>query len=463
MSFNSLRLRLLLGAAAFVLTALAVAAVGLTLLFQAHTERWVDGELKAYLDQVIAGVDEGPDGKLAVTTAPADPRFDQPLSGRYWQIVVEPDGPVLRSRSLWDFEIALPAETTVDDVVRHYRVPGPNDTTLYLLLRHVKLPARLGGNTARAAVAIDAAEVAGAVRRFASVLVPGLLVLGALLILAAWIQVRVGLKPLSAMRHTLEEIGTAARRRLGGGFPDEVQPLATEIDTLLDARDRQVERARSRAADLAHGLKTPLQVLLSDAEQLKRKGETELAAEIETIVTALQRHTERQLSRARMASYAANAATDIGETAEQVMRVMKRTPEGQRLAWRTDLPSGIAARIDAQDLAEAIGNLTENAVRHARSRVAIGARRDGETVHFTIADDGPGIPPEHQQEVLDRGMRLDTTGTGAGLGLAIVKDIAETWDATLGFETTSQGFSVRLTIPAANAENTVVPLSRRSG
>jgi signal transduction histidine kinase len=458
-SLNSLRLRLLVGAACFVLTALALAALGLTFLFQNHVERWVDGELDAYLDQVIAGIDTGPAGELVINTPPSDPRFEQPLSGRYWQVVVEPDGPVLRSRSLWDYEIPLPAGDQVGDGLHRHRVPGPDGTRLYLLQRHVTLPERLGGNTAIAAVAVDAAEVAAAVRRFATALLPFLLLLAALLIVAAWVQVRVGLKPLANMRRKLGDIGTGARKRLGHGFPDEVQPLATEVDTLLDDRDRQVERARARAADLAHGLKTPLQVLLSDAEQLNRKGETEIAGEIESIATALQRHTERQLSRARMAAYAANAAADMGEIAEQVIRVMKRTPQGQRLAWRTDLPAGIVGRIDPQDFAEAIGNLTENAVRHARARIVVTLAREAGTARLAIEDDGPGIPSEHQEDVLARGARLDSAGTGSGLGLAIVKDIAETWDANLSFETTDRGFAVSLAIPTA-AEANVVPLKK---
>jgi signal transduction histidine kinase len=443
-----LRLRLLLGAAAFILTALAVAAVGLTVLFQNHVERWVDGELDAYLDQVIAGIDLGPDGRLAVTAPPADPRFEQPMSGRYWQVAVEPDGPVLRSRSLWDFEIPLPAEDPVGDAVHRYRVPGPDGTRLYLLQRHVTLPARLGGNTARVGVAVDAGEVAAAVRRFATALIPFLLVLSALLIVAAWVQVRVGLKPLVAMRRTLGEIGGGRRKRLGAGFPDEVQPLASEIDTLLDDRDRQIERARARAADLAHGLRTPLQVLLSDAEQLKRKGETQIAEEIESIVTALQRHTERQLSRARMAIYDAHAATDVAEIAERVVRVMKRTPEGRRLAWTVDAPPGLRARIEPDDLAEAIGNLVENAVRHTKTRIAVSAEQGAHAVAVTVTDDGPGIPVERQGDVLDRFIRLDSSGPGSGLGLAIVKDIAEAWGATLSFDNTVSGFAVRLSIPA---------------
>ena len=122
------------------------------------------------------------------------------------------------------------------------------------------------------AVALDAGELRAAVWRFTGALTPFLILVGALLVAAAWIQVNVGLRPLGAMRNALVAIRTGARRRLGAGYPDEVQPLAREIDTLLDARDAQLEKARARAADLAHGLKTPLQVLSGEAERLKARG-----------------------------------------------------------------------------------------------------------------------------------------------------------------------------------------------
>ena len=193
------------------------------------------------------------------------------MSGLYWQVVVEPDGPILRSRSLWDFDIALPLQREVDDKVTSYDLPGPDSQTLHVLQRRIELPERLGRRTARVAVGIDDAELSAAVRRFAGALIPFLVVLAALLTAAAWGQVAIGLRPLAAMRRKLAAIGSGEARRLGIDFPDEVLPLAREIDTLLDARERQVEKARTRAADLAHGLKTPLQLLSSDAERLKAK------------------------------------------------------------------------------------------------------------------------------------------------------------------------------------------------
>lgn len=447
---GSLRLRLLAGAGAFILAAVALSALGLAVLFKAHVERWVDTQLSAGLDRLIAGLDLDADGKLAVVRPPDDPRFGRPFSGLYWEAKVEPDGPVLRSRSLWDFEIALPAEQAVDDAVHHHLVAGPAGQMLYLLQRRVELPARLGSRTVRAAVALDDAEVRDAVWRFAGALIPLLSLLTVLLIAAAWIQVSFGLRPLGAMRDKLAAIGSGARQKLGGGFPDEVQPLADEFDALLDARERQIEKARQRAADLAHGLKTPLQVLASDAARLKAKGEEEIAAEVEEISDVMRRLVERQLARARLAEAGANVSADVRACAVRVVRVIERTAAGERLEWEVDIAVGLAARIDPDDLTEALGNLVENAARHARTRVVIAARAGTEGVAITVRDDGPGVPRTRHADIRQRGARLDTSGSGAGLGLAIVDDIAEAWGGSLALDTTPNGFCARLSVPAAD-------------
>lgn len=448
---GSLRLRLLLGAGAFIIVAVAAATLGLTLLFQRHVESWVDAELNADLSELIAGIDRGTDGNVGLAEPPGDTRFEQPLSGRYWQLAFEPGGPVLRSRSLWDYEIKLPAETGVDDTLHHHRVAGPGGQTLYLVERRVALPARLGSKTVLAAVAVDDKEVRAAVWRFASVLAPSLLLLGALLAAASLVQVAFGLRPLKRMRRTLADIGSGARDRLGGGFPAEVQPLASQIDMLLEARERQVEKARARAADLAHGLKTPLQALAGDVERLRARGETETADDIAGISAAMQRHVDHYLARARTAAADANASARLDDVASRVVRVVERTPAGQRLAWSCELPPDIAVRIDAQDLTEALGNLIENAARHARSHVRVSATAAGGNATVTVTDDGPGIPEERRAAALRRGERLDMSGPGAGLGLAIVADIAEAWSAEVSFAQNSDGFSASLSLPLATA------------
>ena len=449
MSLGSLRLRLLLAGAVSIFVALGLAAFGLTLLFKQHVERRVDVELNVYLDQLVAGLDRSPSGDLAVVHSPADPRFDQPLSGLYWQIDVGNGGKVLRSRSLWDSALSLPAETDADDAVRHHEISGPGGAKLYLLQRYIELPDRLGGSNAKLAVALDAEDIAKSVRSFASELMPFLLLIGTLLAAASWAQVSIGLRPLTAIRTSLAAIRSGEAQRLGKEFPDEVRPLAEEINALLNEREAAIEKAKGRAADLAHGFKTPLQVLNVEAERLKSKGEREIASEISSLTEAMRRHVDRELARARLSYSAKDAMAGVKAVVDRVVRVIERTPQGQELEWTLSIPQELNARIDADDLAEVLGNLIENAARHAKTGVSVSAQANGSSVEIAVADDGSGIAEDRQREILARGQRLDTLSDGAGLGLAIVTDVLDAWGGSLALANGRPGLVATVRLPVA--------------
>jgi signal transduction histidine kinase len=444
-SRGSLRLRLLIAGAVSVLAALALSALGLTLLFERHVERRVVSELAVFLDQVIAGLDRGADGALTVTRAPADARFAEPLSGLYWQI--QAGGAVLRSRSLWDEQLPPSPGAAANGAMDRQRIVGPGKSELIAVGRRVALPARLGGGTARAVVALDSAGIATATRAFTADLLPYLALLAVFLIVAAYMQVAVGLRPLSAVRKRISAIRQGKARRLEQDFPDEILPLAAEVDALLEARETQIETARARAGDLAHGLKTPLQVLAGDAERLRTKGDFETAAEIAQLARTMQRQIDRELARARMAAGNPDARARVADVVSSVVAVTVRTPGGARLEWSIDIPAPITARIDPDDLAEAVGNLIDNAARHARARVSIRARPLAGSIIITVADDGSGIPQDRLAKALARGGRLDESGDGAGLGLAIVRDIVEAWGGKLDMRTGASGLEADIHLP----------------
>ena len=133
----------------------------------------------------------------------------------------------------------------------------------------------------------------------------------------------------------------------------------------------------------------------------------------------------------------------------RLVAVLRRTRDGDRLAWVLDAEPGHAARIDADDLTEALGALLENAARHAVETVRMAVRPEGGLVAISIDDDGPGIPEAELARLTARGARLDTSGPGSGLGLAIASEIVESVGGTLALTNGARGLEATLRLPAA--------------
>jgi signal transduction histidine kinase len=146
----------------------------------------------------------------------------------------------------------------------------------------------------------------------------------------------------------------------------------------------------------------------------------------------MRRHVERELARARAGTrLGGGAVRPVRPVVEQVVAVLRRTPRGQSLHWEIDMAQDLASSVDAQDLAEIFGNLGENAVKWAASRVRIAGRKEDGAVTLFVEDDGTGIPDDQVGTVLARGGRLDEAQPGSGMGLAIVADLAEAYGGTL--------------------------------
>jgi signal transduction histidine kinase len=443
MNGRSIRLRLLAASAISVVAALAIAGFGLTYLFERHVERRIADELTNHLNQLAASVAVAPDGAVSLARAPTDPRFDTPLSGLYWQIETVASGALLRSRSLWDSTLQVPQTARPDS-----EMEGPDGTLLISVVRTIALGSGSDAVSVRIVVAEDHADIDAARSDFGFDLVPALAILALVLIVAAWVEVTVGLLPLERLRRAVSDIVAGRSSRLADGVPREVQPLAGEINRLLDGQDKALVKARSRAADLAHGLKTPLQVLAADVRALRTRGEETVANEIDEVADAIRRHVERELARARVAAGEGTPAVSrVAEVAARVVSVVKRTPRGEELAFDIAASDETTAPVDDADLSEVLGNLIENAARFARTTVRVAASAGAEGTTIAVSDDGPGIPPDQIEAALKRGGRVDGRGGGTGLGLAIVSDLVEAYGGTLSVENCAPGLKVSVTFP----------------
>jgi signal transduction histidine kinase len=446
-----LRLRLIGAAACAVAIALAISGILLARIFIAHIEARADTELTNHLSQIAGVLEIDGDGALQVAVAPADPRFAEPRSGLYWQIDLA-DGNRQRSRSLWDQVLALPTDDLADGMIHRHDVPGPGGTQLKLLERALTIGPDSKPVPVRVSVALDRGELEKAGGDFRKTLNSSLAVLGLLLLLALWAQVQIGLRPLAALRGALNQVRDGASRKVEGSFPSEVTPLVDDMNALLDRERRNIEQARERAGDLAHGFKTPLSVLSAVARELAREDRSASAMEIETQIDIMGRHVKRELALARTVGSAVvgRPTIPVKPIVDRVIGALQRIAADRNLRWRVDVATDAAFPGDENDLLEIVGNLADNAAKWAASQVAITASHDGHALLLNVADDGPGIPAGAEAEVLRRGRRLDGSTAGSGLGLSIVTKMVEAYGGTINLDRAALGgLAVTIVIPTS--------------
>jgi signal transduction histidine kinase len=271
------------------------------------------------------------------------------------------------------------------------------------------------------------------------------------LVLAVLVQVRVGLRPVFDIRREIARVRRGKAQRLTGDYPEELSPLSEELNALLDHNQEVVERQRTHVGNLAHALKTPISVVLAEAE--RHPGE--LAEVVERQAHAMRDHVDHHLRRARAAARAQGQGerTEIAPVLEELALTLERIHQEKGVEIDWDAPDGLAFLGERQDLLEIAGNILENASKWCRRRVRARAFGDGQhpnRLQIVVEDDGPGLPPERWAEVMQRGARLDESAPGSGLGLSIVDDLARAYGGSVQLgASTLKGLRVDIVLPRA--------------
>ena len=425
--------RLVWLAAGWCLLALVVTGVSLTTIAARAAVSRYDRALSQDADDLYDLLSVGPGGTV-FAPAITDARATRPYSGKYWQVgAVGADGrihalPDTRSRSLWDAD-ALSAPPAV---VR--RLVGGSTERLFFDSagprgQHLRVAAMRRALTGRAQpvvimTALDREAIDADMRQFAVVTAAMLLVLGLFLVSAVVLQVRVGLRPLFAMQRDVAAVRGGAQLRLAGDYPREIAPLAAELNQLFDHNQEVVERQRTHVGNLAHALKTPISVMLSEAEH--RPGP--LAEVVDRQAGMMRAQVEHHLRRARASARfpGSGERTAVEPLVDELARTLDRIYGGRGVDIDADAEPDLAFLGERQDFLEMAGNLLENACKYCRTEVRARASAvNAGAWRLLIEDDGPGLEPHERDAALKRGQRLDETGPGSGLGLSIARQIVE--------------------------------------
>jgi signal transduction histidine kinase len=436
---GSLQLRLVLFAALAINALLGLSGIALALLFERQVETYAVGELNTHFEELASRLAFTADGTLTSESSLSDPRFEQPQGGLYWQVDefgAPPAATPLRSRSMWDEVFSVPTPPEGEDENHAHTLPGPGGLEVLALEKLVILPKVDGGESRLVVtVAMQRDRVANAISGFRQSLIAGLAALYFALLAATFLMIHFGLRPLKALQALVQDLRTAKASRILGAHPSEVQPLVSELNTLVEAREKQLDRARQRAGNLAHGLKTPLTVLSSVAGELTHVKQKQAAANIMLAVGQMRDLVDRELARSRMALADSGHRSALYPRVERVVETLRRAPKGDALDWRIEVPDTVQVAMDPTDLLELLGNLIDNARKHARKLVRI--VHTGDTL--VVEDDGPGVPDEKLSTISRRGVKLDALSPGSGLGLSIVSDLAEVYDFDVHFSRSDLG------------------------
>lgn len=450
----SLSRRLVLLAAIWSVAVLLATGVAMTALFQREALARFDDGLLDTVNGLYAGSSVDDDGTVDAPPL-TNSRATRAYSGKYWEIA-EPAGgklrALVRSRSLWDSALSGPPDGPAALIAAagkplYYDAEGPVREPL----RAAALLARLPGRAAPVIfmAAEDRTPVDAAARGFAAVTAAALVALGLGLVLAVFIQVRVGLAPLFALRREVAAVRTGKTERLAGDYPSELKPLAEELNALV-AHDQEVmERQRTHVGNLAHALKTPLTVMLSEAERQPGR----LAEVVTRQAEAMRGQVDHHLRRARAAArpQGLRERTPVAPVLEELAHALERIfrDRGMEIDWRAS--EDMIFQGERQDLLEIVGNVLENACKYGDDRVrAVAAAGEAGRLLLVIEDNGPGLPAERRQEVLKRGARLDESAPGLGLGLSIVDELARAYGGAVSLEDSPLGgLKVSVELPRA--------------
>lgn len=357
------------------------------------------------------------DQALVLSGELPDARLRSAGSGLYARVVDDEGIQHWRSPSLLDRELPAPPRLAPGET-RQGGVTAADGAPLHGLAYGIAWE-EADGERGRFTLQVleDQAVLAGELARFRQALWGWLAVAAGGLLLTQLLLLRWTLQPLRRIGRELQAVEAGQTRRLGEDHPPELSALTRRLNQLLAAQHQRMAQYQQALADLAHSLKTPLAVLRS---QLPADQADTAAAQLRRMDQAIAYH----LRRAGHGPTPLGQRTPVRPVLTRLVAALGKLDARVRLRL-VDCPEALRFAGGEAELMELAGNLLDNALRHARTQVAVCAGQlDGGGLWLRVEDDGPGVPAARVEQILTRGGRADEHHPGQGIGLAVVRELA---------------------------------------
>ncbi len=444
---GSIALRLFWFSLCWLIVALAFTAFLLTNLYSRALDNTLQETLEFHLETLVGVSLSGEDDAFPASSL-ADPRFQRPASGWYWEIRdaegnITGFSPSLIGTILPEMQSGFDADNVRTDVQQ-----DGFGTQIRMLERKITLADR----TILISVTGNLDEMFDLVDNFRGQTLIVLGAVGVMLAVMSGLVARFALRPIGRLRRAVEQVREGESEQVEGIYPQEIAPLAEEVNELLRSNTQIIERARSQVGNLAHGLKTPLAVLRNEAAG----GSAGLGDIVLSETDKMAGLVSSYLDRARLAARTAvvGRRANVTSTMDRLVRVMGKLHRDRTINLNSGTADEIWFRGEESDLEEMAGNLLDNASKWAKSAVEVTlvapVNAPTRTLMITIEDDGPGLSDAEAEKALRRGVRLDEKTPGSGLGLDIVKELVDVYGGTLSLGRSDLGgLKAELVLPAA--------------
>ena len=432
--WRSLNTRVALSAGIVLAVFIALSAFALERAFRDSARSVRQERLLAQVYLLMAAAEVDPAGTLVISGGTPEPRLDMPGSGLYAQIQDREGDEVWRSQSA--LSVSPPAVVRLRPGEQRFEVArGRGDEAFFAQSFGVSWATNGGSFPFTFTVLEDLEPFEAQVAAYRHTLFTWLGGTAIVLLLAQWLTLRWGLRPLRRVAIELRRLERGEQQQIQGDYPTELDQLTGNLNRLIAQERARQKRYRDAMADLAHSLKTPLAVMRGAL-----RGRSEDAGDMNEQIERMDRLVGYHLQRASASGRSALAAPlPIQPTVERLVDALCKVHADKRVDIELAVGDAVRFRGDEGDLTEVLGNLLDNAFKWSRGRIRIGALTHERRLVLSIEDDGPGIPESAAQEVLQRGVRADQTRPGHGIGLAVVRDIAEAYGGSVRIEPSELG------------------------
>jgi two-component system sensor histidine kinase PhoQ len=444
---SSLSARLLISVSVLLLLFFGATVVVLDTAFRTAGEQARRDILDGHLMQLLAAANPNDEGALSFPPDLHEERFNTIGSGLYGELRDDGGQLTWRSRSALGLEIPQGGFPRLGTRVfeRESLDDGTPLLTLSLAVQWEFPDGELKPYVFKVAESLDSfnAQVA----EFRRQLIGWFAAIALIMLLSISILMRGLLRPLRQIETEIGDIEEGKRASLSEKFPTELTGVARNMNLLIDNERARSDRYRNTLDNLAHSLKTPLaamRALIADKESSPQ------------VQSRFNEQIERmdEIVRYQLRKPAASTADNLVLGPVPVAKEVERLVSGLRKVYHDKQPT-IEAEV-APDMKFRGDTLLDNACKWCKGRVSINVRPSGNTpaaaggMRLTVNDDGPGIPQEAAEALLERGTRLDEATPGHGIGLAIVRDIAKSYGGSLTIGQSSLGGAcITVDIPPA--------------